>query len=170
MMKRLGLVAIVVALLVVGIEGTLALLRQRTISVTITLKDSMSGTATPAPAGVATPDPAPTTLSLLSDGTVLAHVTWTYHIGPRFPLTNIRAVVFDEKQQPVAADTYKLDCGSATIDCTGTAALSLNYGVQDKTGTRTLWPLGTYTLLVTRAYADLNATQLEQRTFEVVGR
>jgi hypothetical protein len=169
-MKRLGLIAFVMALLVFGTEGVLALLRQRTITVLVTLLDSQSPAATAAAAnssGPATPPAVSTLQTMLPDGTVLAQITWNYHIGPRFPVTNIHAVVLDNQQHPVASDAYQIDCGADTIDCSGSYTLSLDYGILEKTGTHTLWPLGDYTLQITRAYGDLKATEIERRAFRV---
>ncbi len=167
-MKRLGLLAILVVGLVLGMESFLALIRQRTVNVTLQLQDSTS-TASASAGTPATPDPTKT-LSMLPDGTVLALINWNYHIGPRFPLTKVHAVVLDNQQKPVASDDYQIDCGTETIDCTGSATLSLNYGILEKAGSKTAWPTGTYTVQVTRAYGDLTPTQIVQQTIQIVGQ
>lgn len=167
-MKRLGLAVVIVGVLVFGVEGILSLLRQRTIDVIVQVENSSSANATPAatrePSSSA-PQPRVLTISPLDGVEIL--VKWNYRIGPRFPITIVRAEALDDKQQIVASDTFRIDCGNETLDCSGERPLALYFRVKESQGQRGLWPLGNYVLRVTRAYADLNATLLKTQPFEV---
>jgi hypothetical protein len=164
--KRLGLAVVVVGMLVFGAEGILSVLRQRTIDVIVQVADSASATpaATREPSS---PEAQPRVLTISPLGGVEILVRWDYRIGPRFPITIIRAEALDSNQQVVASDTFKIDCGNATLACRGEHPLALYFRVKDSQGQRGLWPLGDYVLRVTRAYADLSPAVLKTQPFQV---
>ncbi len=166
-MKRLGIAVVVVAALVFGIEGVLALLRQRSISVVIRVEDAQGVATTPDPASAATPDPEGEGSGLTLDpgGRVVVNVRWDYRIGPRFPRTLIRAEALDQAGKVVSAEAYTVDCGSASLACTGTTSMALEYG---KPGTTAAWPAGNYVVRVTRAFTELSTTLLVQQPLRVL--
>jgi hypothetical protein len=170
--RRLALIAVVLAALVFGVEGVLALLRQRNINVTIQVESSLPTPAPEAtqPGSGATPAANDTTSTLIidPDGRVLVAVRWDYKIGPTFPQTVMRAQAFDQLGKAVASNTYTIKCGNASLGCSGAASLSLDFGVLDNVGTRAAWPAGDYTVQVTRAFTDLNTTVLLRRVLKVV--
>ena len=182
--KRLGLIALLLVILIIGIEGTLTLLRKRDVSASITVV-SQRPTATPTvlgqvPPNGATPDPFAVGLIMTDDGSVVVKATWAYSIGPRFPQTTIRALAFDKDNQVVASASQFVDCSSSTLSCDGTTTLTLRYGElaqPDSATTRTpapppaattgRWPLGDYTILVTRAYEGFNAVDVAREKITV---
>ncbi|MBX3082766.1 MAG: hypothetical protein KF716_14095 [Anaerolineae bacterium] len=177
--KRGGLIALVLVILVLGIEGTLTLLRKRDVSASIAVV-SLRPTATLTPVGRAlpsdaTPDPATVGLIMTDDGSVVVNIMWAYNIGPRFPQTILRAVALDKESQVVASASQFVDCSGSTLDCNGNAVLTLRYGEMAPpdnatthtpvpTASATLstghWPLGEYTVLVTRAYEGFSAVEV----------
>ncbi len=173
-MKRLGLIAAIMAVLVFGTEGILSLLRQRNIDVTLQVETSLP-LATPdatqqAAGGPATPaaQGANSTLVIDPNGRVLVAVRWDYKIRPTFPHTLIRAEALDQSGNIVASDKYAIDCGSASLNCSGSTSLALAFGVQEQNGVKTAWPAGPYTVQVTRAFTELNTTILVRRPLTVV--
>lgn len=182
--KRLGLIALLLVILIIGIEGTLTLLRKRDVSASIAVV-SQRPTATPTPLGQvsdATLDPATVGLIMTDDGNVVVTATWAYSIGPRFPQTTIRAIAFDQANEIVASASQFVDCSASTLNCDGTTVLTLRYGEMaqpDSATTRTpqptlsatiaagRWPLGTYTILVTRAYEGFNAVDVARENIVV---
>ena len=171
-MKRLGLIAVLAGALVFGVEGVLSLLRQRNIDVTIQVESSLP-MATPdatQESGVATPRAQDTSSTLLIDpnGRVLVALRWDYKIGPTFPQTVIRAQALDQAGKIISSDKYTINCGSASLGCSGSTSLSLDFGVMDKVGTKAAWPAGDYTVQVTRAFTELNTTILVRRPLKVV--
>ena len=176
MVKRLGLLTVLAIVLVFSVEGILTLLRQRSVDVTIYVTDlsgnpvaaTASSTATPEPGG--TPKPASAQLVLKPDNSLWVRVVWTYHIGPRFPETVISADVFDKDGQIVASGSYKIDCGNASLDCTGDYPLGLNYGVKtdaDRQKARQPWVMGAYNVQISRAYVGFNPTVIKQQAILV---
>jgi len=87
--------------------------------------------------------------------TLVTTIQWTYRIGPRFPVTTIRAAVQDESGKTVAATSHTIQCGSDALSCVGDTPLALTFGVVDGAGTATQWPIGRYTVTVTRTYAGV---------------
>ena len=184
--KRGGVIALILVVLVIGIEGTLTLLRKRDVSASISVV-SLRPTATPTSLGHAqpngaTPDPVTVGLIMTDDGNVIVNATWAYSIGPRFPQTVIRAVAIDQNTQVVASASQFVDCSSSTLSCDGKAVLTLQYGVLAQpdsqtrrtpvpTATATLstgrWPLGEYTILVTRAYEGFDAVEVAREKIVV---
>jgi hypothetical protein len=179
--KRLGIIALFLVILVIGIEGTLTLLRKRDVSASISVV-SQRPTATPTVLGQAngaTPDPLTVGLIMTDDGSVVVRATWAYSIGPRFPQTTIRALALDKDNQVVASASQFVDCSASTLSCDGNAVLSLRYGEMaqpDSETTRTpqptpsatgRWPLGDYTILVTRAYEGFNAVDVAREKITV---
>ncbi len=174
-MKRLGIAAIVVAALVFGLEGILALLRQRNIDVTIQIESALllaTPEATQQPGSVATPAAQAASSALIVDpnGRVLVALRWDYEIGPTFPRTVIHAQALDQAGKVVSSDQYTIDCGAASLNCAGAVSMSLDYGVQDKAGERAAWPAGDYTVQVTRAFTELNTTVIVRRALKVVAQ
>jgi hypothetical protein len=169
-MKRLGIAVVVVAALVFGIEGVLALLRQRSINVVIQVEDAQGLVARAVSTVGATPDPQGegAILSLDPGGRVVISVRWDYRIGPRFPRTLIRAEALDQAGKVVAAEAYTVDCGSASLECSGTTSLALEHGMVEKAGIRTAWSAGNYVVRVTRAFTELGTTLLAQQPIIVL--
>lgn len=176
MVKRLGLLTVLAIIFVFSIEGILTLLRQRNLDVTIYVTDAngnalnvtQASTQTPEPG--ATPKPASTQLILKPENSLWVRVGWMYHIGPRFPETLINADVFDKDGQVVASNSYKIDCGSASLDCTGDYPLSLDYGVTtgaDRQKERKPWAIGEYTVQVSRTYVGFNPAVIKRQTILV---
>ena len=175
-MKRIGVGVLLV--IVVGIvfstESILAGLRQRDVFVSVQIQDAKGIIATEAanaaptaavgtavtPGSGATAIAKITTLTLDPDGTVVVQARWTYKIGPTFPITTIRAQALNSIGVVVADDLYKINCGSDSLNCAGTHALMLNFGIQNSQGTRAQWPADDYTIKVTRSYGDLKASDL----------
>jgi hypothetical protein len=172
MKRRLGIAALVAAALVFGIEGILTILRQRNINVVIKVEDAQGVVVAPATESAATPDPQSdsSTLILDPDGRVVVNVRWDYKIGPRFPRTFVRAEALDQAGKVVAADRYTIDCGAASLECTGTTSMTLEYGVVEKAGTRATWPPGDYVVRVTRAFTELSSTLLVQQPIRVLSQ
>jgi hypothetical protein len=166
----LGLLAILMFACVFGIEAILSVMRVRKLSVTVDVQDAqgvvLNATAeatdaagvskTPTPQGNIALEP----LILPVDGTLVVNARWDYRIGPTFPQTIFRAQVTDANRKIVAANGYKLNCGSNSMECRGTAPLTLNFGVINSDGTRENWPAGEYQLRVTQSTGDLKIFDL----------
>ncbi len=172
----LGCFTVVVIVCIFSIEGTLALLRQRNVEATLEIQNAAGVTATPTPeptpggAAQSTPAPGSNVLTMAVDETLVVHVHWDYRIGPRFPDTTIQAIAQDSNNQIVASNSYMIQCGAETINCSGDQRLPLNFGVKDSSGTAANWPAGTYTVVVTSAIADLKPTQLLATPFTVTAQ
>ena len=173
-MKRLGLLALLFCLGVISIEGLLAILRQRTIilafrtegsqpTVVVATPQPGAPTITPSPEGAQPDDTNSGSILIATDGAVIIDVHWEYRIGPRFPVTIVQAQVHNTSGDIVAADKYTITCGSDTMACTGERALTLRFGVRESTGTQATWPVGSYTLTVTRTFAGANTETLTER-------
>jgi hypothetical protein len=169
----LGCFTLVVIVAIFSIEGILTLLRQRNISVTLEVHSlnpaaTAAVVATPTAAPSSTPDAKLAVLTITPDTIILVHAKWDYRIGPRFPDTVVRATVTDTTTgKVVASDENTILCGPETIQCNGEYQLSLAYGVNGKTGSRTDWPVGSYTVVVTSSIADLKPTDLLRQSFTV---
>ena len=184
--KRGGVIALILVVLVIGVEGTLTLLRKRDVSASISVV-SLRPTATPTPIGQAqpngaTPDSVTVGPIMTDDGNVIVNAAWAYSIGPRFPQTVLRAVAIDSNNQVVASASQFVDCSSSTLSCDGTAVLTLQYGILAQPDSRTTrtpvptatatlsagrWPLGEYTILVTRAYEGFDAVEVAREKIVV---
>jgi hypothetical protein len=176
-MKRLGIAAILVAGLVIGIEGTLTVLRQWNVAAKIEAHNpqspSVSATATAIAASLSKEEAtalASATLVIGPDGTVLVRVNWDYRIGPRFPMTVVQVEALDQSSKIVALTKYTIDCGTSSLQCDGTTPISLEHGVVDKKGTRSAWPPGDYTIRVTRAYVGYTPKVVSERQLQVLSQ
>lgn len=181
--RTLAIIGAVGVLLVIGIEGTLTVLRKRIVTAAITVQSDLP-TPTPTPTGAptqeGTPDPQLSALTMDADGTVIAEVTWNYSIGPRFPVTVVHASALDSQNQVVASDQQVIDCGQNTLSCEGTISFELHYGViadsaagtstPEPTPTSSAWTPGTYTVLVTRAYVGFNAVEVARQNIYVAAQ
>ncbi|MBX3063115.1 MAG: hypothetical protein KF726_09070 [Anaerolineae bacterium] len=180
--RTLAIIGVVGVLLVIGIEGTLTLLRKRIITASISVESDLP-TPTPTPTGAptqeGTPDPQLSALTMGADGIVIAEVTWNYAIGPRFPVTIVHASALDSQNQVVASDQHVIDCGRDTLSCAGTITFRLLYGVIADTSatgtpaptpTSTEWSPGTYTVLITRAYVGFNAVEVARENIFVAAQ
>jgi hypothetical protein len=176
-MKRLGIAAIIVVGLVIGIEGTLTVLRQWNVAAKIEAQNpqspSVSATATAIAAALGPAEAtalASATLMIGPEGTVTVRVNWDYRIGPRFPMTVVQAEALDESSKIVALTKYTIDCGTSSLQCDGGVPISLEFGVVDKQGTRSAWPPGNYTIRVTRAYVGYDAKLVTERQLQVLSQ
>lgn len=186
--KRLSLIALLLVIAILAVEGSLALLRRRDVMAAIRVESLLpTPTATPpgqqptaTPEGTTTPDPQITALLMSDDGRVLVDVRWAYNIGPRFPQTYIRAMAIDQNQRVVASDGLVINCGSATLTCDGNQRLTLRYGARaaefeattspgtppalpTPTSAEVRWPAGEYQVLVTRAYQGFAEVQVSRQ-------
>ncbi len=154
--KRAGLIAFVLIAFILTLEITLSALRNRTIEIVFHVEGEIPQVAA-VPEATPAPDQ-PTATEVLFIGpssTLVTTIQWTYHIGPRFPVTTIRAAVQDESGKTVAATSHTIQCGSDALSCVGDTPLALTFGVVDGAGTATQWPIGRYTVTVTRTYAGV---------------
>ena len=164
--KRLAIALTIAVILVFGSESTMALLRRWNIDVEVQVTDAMGVVVTAEATADASPTPGPTPVApplttLAADQRLNIDVVWNYRIGPRFPSTQIEAMVLRESDNSIAASgTYNIDCGTAALSCTGNTVLSL-------TPTGGTWIPGTYYLTVNRAYAGLNPSTLKTQEFQV---
>lgn len=173
----LGLLAILIFGCVFSIEAILSVMRVRKLSVTVDVKDAQgvvlnaTVVATPAANTVITAappgTPIPKAFNLPADGTLIVNAKWDYRIGPTFPQTVFRAQVTDANLQIVAAAEYKLNCGSDSLECRGTAPMELYYGVVNGKGTHANWPIGEYRLHVTQSTGDLKVFVLLDQSVSV---
>jgi len=169
----LGCFTVVVIVCIITVEGTLALLRQRTVLATLEIQNAAGVAATPTPEPIPgssaqpTPVSGSSALTLAPDETLVVHIHWMYRIGPRFPDTTIQAISQDSNGQIVASGSYMILCGAETIECDGDQRLLLKFGVKDATGTAATWPTGSYTVVVTSSIADLKPVPLLEKSFAV---
>ena len=162
-MKRVGLGVLVVILIVLvfSAESILALMRTRNISAVIAVRDSNTGQmATQQATADASKGQQPSDIVISPDQQIGINATWDYRIGPRFPQTLIHADAQDSKGKIVAADDYTVNCGSDSLQCSGSQQLVLDYGVIDGKGTHAAWPEGNYMLHVSRTYTGFNPQDL----------
>jgi hypothetical protein len=171
-MKRLGLLAVVLIGGVFVLELTLSALRLREVAVSfVVLGGPEAAAATP---GAATPTPdeaaaASTTLRLLPESALSVRVRWNYRIGPTFPVTRVRAALFDKDGELVAAAEYDINCAGNSLNCTGEDALNLNFQTlhSGQEMVPMTWPVGNYRLVVARSYRSQAETVLGERTVVV---
>lgn len=184
-MRRLAIAAVVLALLIFGVEFTLSTLRTRTIA--ISFETALKFTPTPLPPEVPTltptrtPDPrkeqptatATPLIPFLAPGdAMIVNARWDYRIGPRFQRVTIKASArIPDREQPVAENSAVIDCGSELFNCMGTVAIALNYQLPDASaqgGLRAIpWPLGEYTVTVEQSAGGLKYTELQKVVFRV---
>ncbi len=163
-MKRLGLAVIVVAAMIFGTESVLALLRQRNVTVVIEVKDQQPNAPTP---DAAPPDRSGG-MTIKPDSALVARVAWDYKIGPRFPETIVHANVTDRATgKIVASGEYKINCGTETLNCGGMTPVPLDFGVENNQGTRAAWPVGDYTVQVTRTFVGFKPVSLINMSLRV---
>jgi hypothetical protein len=185
-LRRLATIAVLIALLVFGIEFTLSRLRTRAITVNFGV--ALRFTPTPLPPDVPTPtatrtlDPrrarptatATPLIPFLTAGDALViEGNWAYRIGPRFQTVTLRARAYiPDREQPVAETTQVIDCGDAIVECNGDFRLLLNYDIPDPAapgGKRSIpWPVGEYRVVVEQsAGANLSYIKLRETEFRV---
>jgi len=169
---RRGVIVLVVLVLIdVTIEASLATMRRRDVVLSLTIRDPAATPLPTLPAGVPplTPTPLPATLTLKPTDQLIVAVHWSYHIGPRFPTTVIHAqALIDDRS--VADGQVTIDCGQQIIDCTGDAPIALAYTIPATNGTAAQsidWPTGSYTVVVDRSDGGLKPINLKQYTFQV---
>ncbi len=169
-MKRAGLLVLILAGTIISVELVLSVLRQRNISIDIHIEGkppaSLVGTPTPqAPNNAASQAG---TLYMAPDGSLVVNVIWTYRIGPRFPVTDVRATVQDKGGNTVASSAYTITCETATsLLCEGQQPLALHFGQTEDVNQPAAWPTGSYTLEVTQASGGLNPVSLVERSLQV---
>lgn len=154
--KRAGLIAFLLITFILILEITLSALRNRTIEIAFRVEGEIpqaaaAPNATPAPGQA----PAQDVLFLAPSSALVTTVQWTYRIGPRFPVTTIRATVQDEGGNTVAAASHTIQCGADALSCVGDTPLALAFGVIDGAGSAAQWPIGRYTVTVTRTYSGV---------------
>jgi hypothetical protein len=164
--RTLAIAAVVVGLLVFCSEVTLALVRSRSIDVTF---GTGAGSASATPDVAATPDAAKSSvLTIKAIEPLNVTVKWNYRIGPRFPVTVIRAEAISPSDNHIAAsEEYTIDCGAEALQCSGEHLFELHYGVKDKQGTPLPWPLGDYLVQVSQHYSNLQSSPLRSQPFKV---
>lgn len=182
--RTAGLLIGLLVLVILLFEGSLALLRTRDVRASVSVQSNIP-TATPTPRLVGqptfTPDPLAASLRMTGDGRVLVDIDWSFRIGPRFPATTVRAVALTDDQRVVASAEYTFDCGSEPLNCTGKNTLTLTYGtLSEADGTPTPgvtpippgseWPVGSYTVVVTRAFTGLADVEVSRQSILVLGR
>src|SRR5258707_8387773 len=172
----LGCFTLLVIVLVFSVEATLALLRQRTLDVTLEIRSAVQTatlqavtdvTATPTVPPGATPVAKTITITVDPSATLIVHVKWDYRIGPRFPDTRVHADVTDHNNQIVASAENTILCGSDSIQCRGDFLLTLSYGSKGDSAISSAWLPGDYLLLVTSGIADLKPTEKLRQPFTV---
>lgn len=167
--RRLGIIAAVLAVSILGAELTLSVLRQRDIDIAVRLDGPPPRAANAAVEGETTPAPgdeqsAVGSLLVSPEAAVVVDITWRYRIGPRFPITTLRAEISDGAGEIVSADEFTIDCASAdSLQCDGAEPLTLRFGALDGEGEAAAWPIGAYTLRVTRAFAGIAPATLVDR-------
>jgi hypothetical protein len=169
-MKRAGLLVLLLAGSIISTELLLSVLRQRNINVDIRVegKPPASMVSTPAPQPQNTAAPQAGTLYMAPDGSLVVNVIWSYRIGPKFPVTAVRAAVQDKSGDIVASAVYTITCETATsLLCEGQQPLALHFGEKDEAGQPTPWPVGSYTLQVTQASGGLIPLPLVERPIRV---
>jgi hypothetical protein len=152
-----------------AVELGLSLFRVRMVTATVRAEG-------PAPAGLERPAGQPTpeaetggSVRISPEGYVVVDAAWQYRIGPRFPTTTVRAQITDEAGTVVASDAHTFTCEGDTLNCTGNHTFSLRYGLQDGAGSAQTWPVGTYTVQVTRANTDRTSAVVVARELQVIG-
>ena len=161
-MKRLGLYVFLIAAVIISVELALSVLRQRTIDIHIRVEGAPPAGAAASMAGGADEG----TLIVGTTATVVVDLDWTYRIGPRFPITIIRAEVQDANGEVVAETEYTIDCSLAgSLQCDGSHPLILAFDAPNDT--RAPWPVGNYALHVTRAYVGIAPIELVTRQMQV---
>jgi hypothetical protein len=172
-MKRVGLFLFVLCAGILGIELALSVLRQRNIGLDIRAegpRPAINTSAQPSN-GQATPEAASApggSVYITPEGSVVVDVTWSYRIGPRFPLTTVRADIVDDKGEAVSSAAHTFECGGDTLVCEGKQALTLQYGEKDGQGAAQPWPVGTYALHVVRIYPSDKPEGLAAWTVQVI--
>lgn len=180
---RLALVSVLLAIVIFGIEFTLASLRtrERTIGA---LGTELRFTRTPFPAGVAitptptlnplrnTPTPSATPLNpfIEAGDAVIVPVSWDYRIGPRFGQSAIRASVRIKgiAERVVAQNSFIIQCGDQVLECKGRGEIKLNYTLND--GNQILvipWPTGEYVITVEENVSGNKFLPVREYTFRV---
>ncbi len=186
-LRRASIALVVLMIGVFGTELTLARLRGREVTISLSvLAASGANAGTPVPvAGLLTPvapataavtesalgltkTPMPAIVTIAPADQLIATVNWHYTIGPRFPHTTIHitAVI---SGRTVADGQVKIDCGAAVLNCDGTQSIALVYTVPDLgSGVQQVaWPTGDYQLVVDRSDASLPAIHLQTMDFQV---
>src|SRR5258708_28219419 len=181
----LGILVIIMIVLVLSVESTLAILRVWTVDVTVDVVDSRSGvlatkepTASPQATAQATAQgqakEQSAVLTIRPSNALVVHVHWDYRIGPRFPQTIVYAEVLDQSHVAITTDQYTIDCGSETLNCGGNDDLHLDYTGQPAQGktpdphaAHVDWPEGNYILHITRTYVGLKPQNPVNDSFHV---
>ncbi len=170
--RRLAIIAVVLAVSIFGVELVLSVLRQRTLDVVVRVEGPPPSVASEAVVGSPTPvpgEPASAVGSLLvsPQGIVIVDVAWRYRIGPRFPITILRAEISDSLGAVVASDELTINCDAAgSLQCDGDHPLALRFGnldVGEGGDAASLWPVGEYRLRVTRSFAGISPATLVDR-------
>jgi hypothetical protein len=138
----LGVLVIVMIVIVFSTEGILAILRVRTVDVTVDILDARTGVlATQEPTAAAgsqataqatdqtggQPKAQAAVLTIRPSNALVVHAHWDFRIGPRFPQTIVYAEVLNQAHTAIATDQYTVDCGSETLNCSGDQDLRLDY-------------------------------------------
>ena len=181
----LGILVIIMIVLVFSAESILAIMRVRTVDVTVDVVDSRSGAVATQEPTASLPATAQATdqgqpkaqsavLTIRPSNALVVHVHWDYRIGPRFPQTIVYAEVLDQSNVAIVTDQYTIDCGSETLNCGGNDDLRLDYTgppaqgkSPDQYAAHVDWPEGDYTLHVTRTYVGLKPQDLVNDSFHV---
>jgi hypothetical protein len=143
----LGALVMLAIVVVFGSESILAVMRKRDLSASIGVIDATTAAITPQPGSTPTLIPPNATIAMLPDGAIVVHLSWIYKIGPRFPITNITTTVKDSNNNIILTDTYKIDCGSETLDCSRSVDRVLR--------PKNTWTAGTYLVEIVYTNADL---------------
>lgn len=168
--KRAGLIAFGLVALILVIEVTLSALRVRAIDISFRVDGERPPTAAQNPTPAPDQPTGPETLYLAPSSDLVMEVRWTYTIGPRFPVTTIRAEMHDDAGKMVSAASHVITCGESALQCEGDTPVTLAFGVVNGAGQDAQWPVGRYTVTVTRAYAGVSGSpvQLVQRSIAVL--
>ena len=174
---RRGVIVLMVIVLVdVSIEATLATMRRRDVVLSIAINNpAATPTVTPNVQAAGTPQPTatpvPEKFTLKPSDRLTLSVQWNYHIGPRFPSTVIHAeALIDDRN--IAEGQVSIDCGAAIIDCIGTSEIQLAYTIpaSGTTAAQSIdWPVGNYNVIVDRSDGGLNPVTIKQYQFNVAG-
>lgn len=172
-MKRAGLLLVIACAGILGIELALSVLRQRVIAVEVRPEGPLPAVEvqTQPGNGAAIPEVGAEgvgSVRIAPEGGVSVDITWTYRIGPRFPVTTIRAEIVDDQGQTVASEAYTFECVGDSLNCAGQRAFTLRYGVREGQGAAQPWPVGSYSLQVTRTYQGARAERLTVRPVQVI--
>lgn len=138
----LGILVIIMIVLVFSTESILAILRVRTVDITVDILDARTGAvATQEPTAAAgsqataqatdkaggQPKEQAAVLTIRPGNALVVHAHWDFRIGPRFPQTIVYAEVLDQSHTAIATDQFTIDCGSETLNCGGDHDLRLDY-------------------------------------------